>query len=397
MLSGIRVLDIGSGVSSGYCSKIFSDLGAEVIKIESSKGDSVRYMGPYPEDKFHIEKSAMHLSLNLGKRSIVLDLKNDIDIKKFLRLSSTADIIIENHPLGELDKLGIGYDVIENLNKEIIFTTITPFGNKGPYKNYKLTDLVLFHMAGHSHGLLGPVENPEIVPPIRAGGYQAEFVVGMAAATATMIALYRKISKNKGSHITISSFESMVTQLISGLANCAYDKPVPSRDLSLQKEASVGGMVTAIGGILPCNDGYVAISPREDAQWERWVQVMDSPEWTNQDRFKTREGRQDNYRDLWDLISEWTIKESKFDIARKGQNKRIPCFPVNTIEDLMTDKHLAEREFFIELDHPYVGKLKYPGVAYKLSNPPSNVFKLHAPILGQDNDMISELIGEKNE
>ena len=156
-------------------------------------------------------------------------------------------------------------------------------------------------------------------------------------------------------------------------------------------------MVTAIGGILPCNDGYVAISPREDAQWERWVQVMDSPEWTNQDRFKTREGRQDNYRDLWDLISEWTIKESKFDIARKGQNKRIPCFPVNTIEDLMTDKHLSEREFFIELDHPYVGKLKYPGVAYKLSNPPSNVFKLHAPILGQDNDMISELIGEKNE
>ncbi|MBN18003.1 MAG: hypothetical protein CL758_00760 [Chloroflexi bacterium] len=397
MLSGIKVLDIGSGVSSGYCSKIFSNLGAQVIKIESAKGDSLRYMGPFPEDKFHIEKSAMHLSLNMGKHSIVLDFNNKVDIENYLRLSSKVDIIIENHPLGELDKLGIGYNNIKNINKEIIFTSITPFGNEGPYKNYKLTDLVLFHMAGHSHGLLGPVENPEIVAPIRAGGYQAEFVVGMASATATMIALYRKISKNKGSHITISSFESMVTQLISGLANCAYNKPVPSRDLNLQKEASVGGMVTAIGGILPCNDGYVAISPREDAQWERWLQVMDSPEWANQDRFKTREGRQDNYKDLWDLISEWSINKSKFDIARKGQDKRIPCFPVNTIEDLMTDKHLLEREFFIELDHPYVGSLKYPGVAYKLSNAPKYTNKFSAPVLGQDNSMLAELIGDLNE
>ena len=88
------------------------------------------------------------------------------------------------------------------------------------------------------------------------------------------------------------------------------------------------------------------------------------------------------------------IKKSKFDIARKGQDKRIPCFPVNTIEDLLTDKHLSEREFFIELEHPYVGKLKYPGVAYKLSNPPKDKYQFHAPVLGQDNDIISKLIGE---
>jgi len=394
MLSGIKVLDIGSGVAPGYCSKIFTNLGAEVIKIESLSGDSVRYLGPFPEDKFHIEKSAMHLSLNMGKRSIVLDFTRNSDIEIFLKISRNVDIIIENYPLGYLDKIGIGYDRIRKLNENIIFTTITPFGNTGPYKDYKVTDLVLFHMAGHSHGLLGPVANPESTPPIRAGGYQSEYVVGMAAATASMIALYRKISRNKGSHITISSFESMVTQLISGLANCAFDKPVPSRDLSMQKEASIGGMVTAIGGILPCIDGYVAISPREDAQWERWIQVMDSPEWTKQDRFETREGRQENHRDLWDLISEWSIKKSKFDIARKGQDKRIPCFPVNTIEDLLTDKHLSEREFFIELEHPYVGKLKYPGVAYKLSNPPKDKYQFHAPVLGQDNDIISKLIGE---
>ena len=257
---------------------------------------------------------------------------------------------------------------MRNINAGLVFTSITPFGNRGPYKDYKATDLVLYHMSGHAHGLLGPVENPDSDPPIRAGGHQAELVGGLAATTATLMALYRKRMTGEGCRIDISSFEAMVNQLISGLANCAYGRPAPPRDLSKVEEAATGGMVGAIGGILPCKDGYVAISPREDAQWERWLQVMGNPPWASDEQFSTRDARQKNSPALWKLLSEWSSNYSKHEIARLGQVQRVPCFPVNTVLDLLDDVHLAHRQFFVEIEHSAAGALKYPGAAYKLSN-----------------------------
>jgi benzylsuccinate CoA-transferase BbsE subunit len=204
----------------------------------------------------------------------------------------------------------------------LVYTSITPFGPWGPYAHYQASDLVLFHMSGNAHGLLGPVDNPAQQPPIRAGGHQAELVVGMAAATATLSALYRKRLTGLGCHVQVSAYEAMVNQLISGLANCAYDRPAPPRDLRQVKEAAIGGMVSAIGGVLPTNDGYVAISPREDAQWERWLDIMGRPAWAEDERFVTREARQRHTPELWERLSNWSRQHSKHDIARWGQEKR---------------------------------------------------------------------------
>ena len=156
------------------------------------------------------------------------------------------------------------------------------------------------------------------------------------------------------------------------------------------EEAAIGGMVGAIGGILPCNDGYVAISPREDAQWERWLGVMGDPPWASDDRFSTRDARQKNSPSLWKLLSEWSINYSKHEIARLGQQQRIPCFPVNTVLDLLEDEHLAHRQFFFELEHPAAGTLKYPGAAYKLSNSQLPLAARPAPLLGEHNHLILE-------
>src|SRR5690606_9235212 len=113
--------------------------------------------------------------------------------------------------------------------------------------------------------------------------------------------------------------------------------------------------VAAIGGVLPCRDGYVAISPREDAQWERWLEMMGNPAWSTEERFTTRKGREANARELWELLSAWTRPQSKHDIARAGQERRIPCFPVNTVADLMRNDHLHHRGFFFEVEHPVAG------------------------------------------
>ena len=169
----------------------------------------------------------------------------------------------------------------------------------------------------------------------------------------------------------------------------ALGKDAPERDLSKVKEASVGGMVGAVGGVLPTNDGYVAISPREDDQWKRWIDLMGSPEWSSEDRFSSRSGRQSNFEDLWALVSNWTRNYSKHYIAQKGQENHIPCFPVNTIEDLFEDDQFQYRNFFVDSKHHDYGILKLPGVPYDISNMELHLISSPAPFLGEHN---SELL-----
>ena len=385
LLPGVRVLDVGQGISGPYCAKILAQMGAEVIKVEPPEGDSARRTGPFPGDSPHPEKSGLFLAMNANKQGITLDLSSSDGAAAFRKLAAGADIVIENPPPDALEGHGLGYESLKNTNPGLVFTSITPFGNRGPYKDFKATDLVLYHMSGHAHGMLGAVKDPDSDPPIRAGGHQAELVGGMAAATATLMALYRKRMTGQGSRIDISSFEAMVTQLISGLANSAYGRPAPPRDLAKVEEAAIGGMVGAIGGILLCNDGYVAISPREDAQWERWLQVMGGPPWATDERYATRDARQRNSPSLWKLLSDWSINHSKHEIARMGQEQRVPCFPVNTVQDLLSDEHLAHRGFFVEMEHPVAGVLRYPGAAYRFSNSQLPLTERPAPMLGEHN------------
>ena len=385
LLPGVRVLDVGQGISGPYCAKILAQMGAEVIKVEPPEGDSARRTGPFPGDSPHPEKSGLFLATNANKQGITLDLSSSDGAAAFRKLATGADIVIENPPPDALEGHGLGYESLKNANPGLVFTSITPFGNRGPYKDFKATDLVLYHMSGHAHGMLGAVKDPDSDPPIRAGGHQAELVGGMAAATATLMALYRKRMTGQGRRIDISSFEAMVTQLISGLANSAYGRPAPPRDLAKVEEAAIGGMVGAIGGILLCNDGYVAISPREDAQWERWLQVMGGPPWATDERYATRDARQRNSPSLWKLLSDWSINHSKHEIARMGQEQRVPCFPVNTVQDLLSDEHLAHRGFFVEMEHPVAGVLRYPGAAYRFSNSQLPLTERPAPLLGEHN------------
>ena len=387
LLSGIRVLELGEGVSAPYCAKILANFGAEVIKVESPDGDIARLMGPFPNDEPHPEKSGVFLALNSNKYGVTLDIETTEGADAFRRLASSADILIEGKPTGWLDEIHLGYATLAQDNPALIMTSLSAFGTWGPYAGYKLTDLTLFHMSGQAHSLLGPVADPDSQPPIRAGGHQAELVAGMSAATATLMALFRRRISGEGCHIEASAYEAMATQLISALASCAFDNPPPSRSLSEVQEAATGGVVSAVGGILPCNDGYVAISPREDAQWQRWVELMDNPQWAGEERFLTRDGRESNFSELWELIGEWTQQRSKHDIARLGQERRIPCFPVNTVHDLFNDLHLKERGFFTTIEHPIAGTFQYPGVPYRFSNTPLNLAERPAPLLGQHNDI----------
>ena len=390
ILGGLRVLEIGLGVSAPYAALNFAKLGAEVVKLEPLEGDPSRTHGPFPEGIKHKEKSGLFLAYNHGKKSICLDLDISHDREKLESMLSHFDLVIENQDLGFFDHRRLGYKKISSINPSLIWVSILPFGEVGPYSKYIADDLVLFHMSGNAPGMIGPVENPNVEPPIRAGGYQAEMVAGITASTAAMVAIHQKLKTGNGCKIVVSGLDSMITMAISGIANSAFGQSPPTRELSKEKGSSIGGMVSAIGGVLKCNDGYVAISPREDSQWERWLELMGNPHWADDERFATRENRQTNVSALWELLTEWSLPRSKFDIARSGQEKRIPCFPVNTIEDLLADEHLGYREFFVEIAHYDAGILLHPGLPYKLNNANIPQGISSAPRLGSHTQEILE-------
>ena len=385
LLPGVRVLELGGQVSTAYCGKIFALMGAEVIKVEAPEGDAARRAGPFPGDLPHVEKSGLFLALNLNKYGITLDMALAKDRQRLRDLARTATVVIQDVPDGALAGSGLDDEALRQDNPGLILTSISPFGSWGPYRHFKASDLVLFHMSGQAPGMLGPVADGGAQPPIRAGGHQAEFVAGLAAATATLMALYRRRQTGSGCHVEISAFEAMVTQLISALANCAFDRPPPPRVVPDNEDSEAAAPVVSVGGVLPCRDGYVAISPREDAQWARWVELMGHPAWAEERRFQTREGRERHFRQLWELVGQWTRSHAKHDVARWGQERRIPCFPVNTVRDLFNDAHLKDRRFFTDVEHPVAGRLTYPGVPYRFSHLTLPLTARPAPRLGEHN------------
>ena len=161
LLSKVQVIELAQRISGPYCGKILAHLGASVIKVEPPEGDAARWLGPFPDHTPHPEKSGLFLWLNANKYGVTLDLTAAAGRRQLQQLVRTADIIIANDAEAQLDEWGLGYESLRSLNPGLVFTSITPFGNWGPYAAYKTSDLVLFHMSGNAHGLLGPVEEPE--------------------------------------------------------------------------------------------------------------------------------------------------------------------------------------------------------------------------------------------
>ena len=381
-LDGIQISQLGQTISASYCAVTLAKLGADVIKIDQQVANlpdsKIRQGG----SQLRRDIDPINLALNHSKKSVTINWNTPKGHASLEQILASTDLLITD---GSIDEYGTSIQDLMTRNPSLVIVSIFPFRPGHGYDRYVTSDLSLFHMSGNAHGMLGPVENPSQEPPIRAGGQQTEMVSGLTAATASMIGMYRKLRTGHGCHIVVSKFESMVTMAISGLANQALGKPPPSRNLSDQKESSIGGMVSAIGGVLPCRDGFVAVSPREDAQWERWVEVIGKPKWSTDERFATRKGRQENVEALWKLLSQWSCQRSKFDIARSGQEARIPCFPVNTLSDLMVDPHLEARQFFVSIEHPSTGPLRYPVNPFKVNgeSPKFNVDP--APFPGQHN------------
>lgn len=374
-LQGIRVLECAEFVSGPYCSKLLADLGAEVIKIEKpGEGDASRMRGPFPNDVAHPERSGLYLYLNTNKLGITLDMEKGRDI--FFELVKISDILIEDIPVKIKEKTEITYEILDEINSRLIMTSILPFGQTGPYVNYKAYYLNTYHI-GHL-GYLTPSESRDLDrEPIKAGGFFGEYCCGLSSAVATLAALYSRENTGKGQHVDVSKQESLIDLERYLAAFHQNEGQNPSR---LPRQSGMGS-------IFKCKNGYVMVNFIEDYQWQGLIKLMDYPGWSEGDRFKERDYRAKYYTEIEQHIGKWMGDQPKEKIYHEGQKYGCVTAPVLSTKEICCSEQAKSRGLFAEVDHPVAGSLIYPTAPYRFSKTPWSA--LHgAPLLGEHNEEI---------
>ncbi|MFW6126436.1 MAG: CaiB/BaiF CoA transferase family protein [Chloroflexota bacterium] len=385
LLAGTRVLEYAQFVSGPYCARLLAGFGAEVIKIEPPEGDLARQRGPFPHDNPHPERSGLFLYNNVNKLGITLDLQSSEGRDIFRRLASQVDILIEDTPPGTMQALGLGYDTLKETNPRLIMTSITPFGQTGPYRNYKAYYLNLSHASGLGYST--PLD-PQVVQrePLREGGLIGEYDCGTTAAIATLSAVYARIFSGTGQYIDVSKQEALLHLQRPEVALCIGDGETISRGDT--------DHVDALSGLYPCKDGYIYAVFSEDHHWHALVDLMGNPEWASDEKFSTVERRRQlTKEDTHPFLLPWFAEHTRDEVLHGLQQRRVPLGPIYRVEEVPHTEHMKARRFFVELDHPEAGRLSYPSAVAKFSQSPVNL-KRPAPTLGQHNqDIYGGMLG----
>jgi crotonobetainyl-CoA:carnitine CoA-transferase CaiB-like acyl-CoA transferase len=378
VLNGVKAIEYGNLISAPFCAKMLADIGTEVIKIEKpERGDDSRRLEPFLQDIQHgAERSGLFQYLNMNKLGITLNPETATGKKMFMELLKRADIFIENNPPVRMKRLGLSYEFVKRINPHIVMTSITPFGQTGPYRDYKGCELVTTHM-----GVVGNISTREgdvSKEPIKYPAHLFSFQAGLSAAAGTLGAFYHQRVTGSGVQLDVSEQESVIQNLNAATARYSYAKQIISRTDVLS---------VAPSHILPCKDGYIYNALAEEHQWWRFVEVMGHPDWADNELFKDATSRAKYWDALKPLLLEWTMQYTVEEIYRTSQEKGIPIGAVRTADQVLKDKQMAAREFFIEMKHPGNGKRQYPGVPYLFSDI-NREEPAAAPSLGQHNEEI---------
>ena len=376
-LSHIRVVELCNLVAGPYCTKLLADLGAEVIKVERpGLGDDARRRGPFLNDSPHPERSGLFLYLNTNKLGITLDVETTAGRDILRELVRQSDVLVEDHPPAVLEGLGLTYPRLSEANPRLVMTSITPFGQSGPYRDYKAHALNSFHSGGE--GYLLPIQSPDLTrEPVKGGGLQPDCVCGLSSAIATLAAVYRMKATGRGQHVDVSKQDVLMTMALLEIAMYANVNFVRSR---LKRP-----LLMALP--MKTRDGYLSMSALADREWQDVVRFMGNPEWARDERYSAWLNRHLLGDEITPRVEECVARYDKHELFHKLQASAIAAAPVNNAQDLVESPQLEARGFFSEIDHPETGKLKFPTAAYKYSRTPWSVER-PAPLLGEHNKLV---------
>ena len=384
--SDVKILDLTWYISGPYCTKLFADFGADVIKVEKpGEGDPARRMGPFLNDEPHPEKSTLFCHLNTNKRGITLNLKSAAGKKIFKELVKEVDILAESFSPGVMERLGLDYKVLRQINPKLVMTSISNFGQTGPYRNFKLSELVLNGLGHEMYECRHPDRHP-----LKMGGNVTQYQGGLVASLATLGALWARDEQGFGQYVDVSLQETQagdIDRKTINLVSWAYTGDVTYPRI----DPSTSARTVMPSGVFPCQDGFIQSLPVLP-HWPRFLALMKTPEL---ERF--------NYpNDLlnMDLKGEidaiwypWCTERSKRQAMEECQAVKFFVTAIQTPKDAVEDPHFNERGVWVEIEHPVTGKQIYPGAPIRMGEAPWQV-RMPAPTLGQHNiEVYCDLLG----
>ena len=372
LLSGVKVLDMTRVLAGPYCGMLLADMGADVIKIEvPEKGDDSRSNFPIINGE-----SAYYMNLNRNKKGITLNLKSEKGKEIFRKLVEQSDIVLENYRPGVMERLGLGYEDLKKINPGIIYGAVSGFGHYGPYSQRAGYDIIGQAMSG----LMSTTGWPG-GEPTRTGTAIADVMAGISCCVGVLGAYINKLKTGEGDKVDVALVDSMVSSL--EIINIIYlcTGKIPQR---------IGNRYEAIYPYDSFNasDGSVVIGAGNDKLFSMLCEVMGREELLEDQRFNSNNQRVLNNKELKPLVEEWTYKHTIDEIVETLLDKGVPASPVNTIDRVVSDPHIAgAREMFVEIDHPKAGKPTMTGNHLKFTNNKIEKFE-PAPILGQHTEEI---------
>jgi crotonobetainyl-CoA:carnitine CoA-transferase CaiB-like acyl-CoA transferase len=389
-LEGVRVVDLTQCIAGPYSTKLFADYGADVIKVEPpNTGDPARSMGPFFHDKPHLEGSGLFLHLNTNKQSVTANLETDGGREIVRQLARDADVLVESFPPGVMAFCGLDYDSLEKINPRLVMTSISNFGQTGPYRDYAMSEITLYAL-GSTMQVTGLPDRP----PLKLGLTVENIYAGMVSATATMGAFMGAVNHSIGQYVDLALMEIQAGNQDRAVQGHMVYQYVgrPNGGWSRAGGGSMGRNLLPVG-VYPCADGYVQFFTLQPL-WERVCKMIDRPELIDDAHFRAPENFSENAEvkaEFDAILLEWLLVRTKRDVMEKAQTCGYMCGAINTMEDVFSDPHLAARGFLPEVEHPYVGTLRYPGAQFKMSETPWRAGR--APLLGEHTGTVLVSLG----
>jgi CoA:oxalate CoA-transferase len=373
LLKDIVILDLTMALSGPFSTQILADFGANVIKIEPPAGDFCRTWGPFVN-----KESTFFMSCNRGKRSMTLNLKSPEGVALFKRMVEKADVVAENYRPGVMERLGLGYNDLKQVNPGIIYSATSGFGHTGPLKNKSAYDMVVQAMGG-----IMSITGPESGEPTRVGPSITDILGGLFSAIGLMMALYHRSLTGQGQMIDVAMMDGLIAALENAIVRTLYGGKIPGPVGN--RHASIAPFESYMA-----SDQHFVIAVANPKQWSLFCEcIINRPELVTDDRFRTNELRLKNLTIMNDIIRPIFKTQTADKWLELLDEKGIPCGKINNIAQVIEHPQVKAREMIIDTHHPVYGLIRLAGIPIKLSLTPGKVSR-PAPVLGEHTEEILE-------
>ncbi len=375
-LSDIKILDLTRVLAGPYATMVLADLGAEIIKIEQpGKGDDSRAYGPYKNGE-----SAYFMSLNRNKESVTLNLKTPEGKEILKELVKKVDVLVENFRPGTMEKLGLGYDVLKELNPRLIYASSTGYGQTGPYSQRPAYDAVVQAMGGIM-SITGQADGK----PTRVGSSVGDIFAGLFCAIGILSAVHERESSGLGQMVDVAMLDCQVAILENAIARYEFTGEIPH---------PIGNRHPSIVPFEPFDTltAPIMVAAGNDRLWVTLCELLEL-DLANDPRFITNPKRNENYQALRPILAERFMTKTAEEWQKMFDEVGIPSGPINTVDKVVANEQVIARDMILEVEHPVAGTTRIPGIPTKLSRTPGEI-RMAAPVLGAETEKIlSEYLG----